>query len=87
MARKSASGEIKVDSKVKQIVRSISKSGRTDLAMGYFNVVDVDAYVGSYLDQGYKLFNTHYLGENEMAYIVLYVLVGDFPIVSVPVKE
>lgn len=78
MARKIVLGEelvMDTAQQVKQIVRSISKSGRTDENVGYFNVDEVNKYLSQWLDQGFKFFNTHYLGENEVSYIVLYILV------------
>lgn len=59
---------------VKQIIRYISKQ-YANPQEGHFSVAEVDAYVGSWVDQGYMLFNTHYIGEAPEGYGVLYVLV------------
>lgn len=61
--------------KVKQIVRYLAKTGHT-LEQAYA-VADVDYYLTEWIDKGYKLFNTHYLGENPEGFGVLYVLVLD----------
>lgn len=59
---------------VKQIVRYISK-GMPQPQASYYSVEEVDAYVDSWLKQGYSLFNTHYIGEVPEAFGVLYILV------------
>jgi hypothetical protein len=64
-----------MDTGVKQVQRVISKKNVTDLEMGYFAVGDVDAYLSTYLADGWKLMNTHYLGENPEGYLIWYVLV------------
>ena len=60
---------------VKQILRVISKQGMDSVMDGYFRIETVDAYVAEWIDKGYKLANTHYVGENPEGYIMLYVLV------------
>lgn len=62
--------------KVKQIIRYISRQ-YANPQEGHYSVAEVDAYVGSWIEQGYKLFNTHYLGENPEGFGVLYVLVAE----------
>lgn len=62
--------------KVKQIIRYISRQ-YANPQEGHFSVAEVDAYVGSWIEQGYTLFNTHYLGENPEGFGVLYVLVAE----------
>jgi hypothetical protein len=68
--------KIKVDGlpDVKQIVRYISK-GMPQPQANFYSVEEVDAYVDSWLKQGYSLFNTHYIGEVPEAFGVLYILV------------
>jgi len=61
--------------KVKQIIRTISKSNVSDPNIGFFNVKDVDEYVSVWCSKGYEILNTHYLGEGPEGYQVLYVLV------------
>lgn len=68
--------KIKVDGlpDVKQIVRYIAK-GTPQPQANFYSVEEVDAYVDSWLKQGYSLFNTHYIGEVPEAFGILYILV------------
>lgn len=59
---------------VKQVIRYISRTGG-DPQSGHYSVFDVDAYLSEWVEKGYELFNTHYLGENPEGFGVLYVLV------------
>jgi len=61
--------------RVKNIVRYIDKAGRnTELS---WSSDRVDEYISYWVDLGYTLVNTHYLGESSDpdAYGVLYILV------------
>ena len=62
---------------VKQVVRDISKRNYTDLETGEVSIEFVDNNLNEWYAQGYKLFNTHYLGENPEAFKVLYILVKE----------
>lgn len=65
---------------VKQIVRVLSTRGVDNPSVGVFSVETVDAYVGEWIDKGYKLISTHFLGktgspsEFDEGYTILYVL-------------
>jgi len=59
---------------VKQIIRYISKQYANPME-GHYSVGEVDLYVSSWIDKGYKLFDTHYIGEVPEGYGVLYILV------------
>lgn len=61
---------------VKQIVRYLSRQAPNPLE-AHYSIAEVDAYVGSWVDQGYKLISTHYLGENPEGFGVLYILVRE----------
>ena len=60
--------------KVKQIVRYLSK-GYSDPQQDHFSVQEVDDYISFWINQGYGLFNTHYLGETIEGFGVMYILV------------
>jgi len=68
--------KVKVDGlpPVKQIIRYISRQAPNPL-QEHYSVGEIDSYVGSWIEQGYKLFNTHYIGENPEGFGVLYILV------------
>jgi two-component SAPR family response regulator len=61
--------------RVKQIIRWISKMNYSNPEANFWSVQEVDAYINSWLEQGYALFNTHYIGDNPEGYGVLYILV------------
>lgn len=67
--------EMNMDVGVKQVQRVVSKMNQTNSEAGYFSGADVDAYLTSFLADGWRLLNTHYLGENPEGYILWYVLV------------
>lgn len=48
--------------KTKTIVRTVY-GGATNEQMGLYNIAETENYVNSYLSQGWKLFNTHYVGQ------------------------
>ena len=56
------------------IVRVISKTNAMNPNASAFPSVQVDAYVASFLAQGYQLANTHYLGEIPEGFIMVYIL-------------
>lgn len=59
--------------KVKNVIRYISKSG---MNVGGAEPVDVvNEYLTALLEDGYKVFNTHFLNEVPEGFGVLYVLV------------
>lgn len=62
---------------VKNVIRYISKRGLTLPETSEWSVGDVDTYLSEWIAKGYRLFSTHYLGENPEGYGVLYVLVKD----------
>lgn len=62
--------------KVHNMVRWISKTNRSQPEMGIWTASEVDAHVSAWVEKGYKLFNTHYVGESpDGAYGFMYVLV------------
>ena len=62
---------------VKHVLRAISQQGITDPDGQYFSVDVVEARLAEYYDQGYKLFDTHYVGNvpEGNSIVVLYILV------------
>lgn len=58
---------------VKLVYRAISKSGFDD-EYG-FSTATIENYIASFYDQGYKLFSTHYAGEDPNALHMMYILV------------
>ena len=60
---------------LKTVVRTFSRTGGYLANANAFPGAQIDAYVASFLDEGYKLVNTHYLGENPEGFIMMYVLV------------
>ena len=62
---------------VKQVIRYISKQNRSMQVSGEWSVEDVDNYLSEWLNKGFRLFSTHYLGENPEGYGMMYVLVKD----------
>lgn len=56
------------------IVRTISKVGAVPAGVSAFPVMQVDAYVSSWIDEGYELVDTHYLGERPEGYDMMYIL-------------
>lgn len=63
---------------VHNMIRWVSKTGFTDAIGGnWLNIMEVDAAVDAWVRDGYKLFNTHYLGETPEAYGMWFVLVRE----------
>ncbi len=60
---------------VYQMVRWIVKGQSSDPEKNIWSVYDVNEHINRKLEEGYQLFNTHYLGETPEAYGMLYVLV------------
>ena len=58
----------------KQFVRYISKANITDIDADIWAISEVDAYLDAWDKQGYKLFQTHYLGEDQASYGMFYIL-------------
>lgn len=59
---------------IHNLIRYISRTGE-DTADGQRSVWTVDAELEQWIQKGFKLFNTHFLGENPEAFGVLYILV------------
>lgn len=70
-----AQGEVaeESDSDFYTIVRGISKINRQEA--NFFPSAQVDAYVRSWLNEGFELADTHYLAESPEGYIMMYILV------------
>jgi hypothetical protein len=64
------------DTKMKLVLRYLNKQNVTT-ATGSFSVEDVNVFVSQWLNKGYVLKNTHYVGENPDGYGVLFVLVKE----------
>ena len=64
------------DTKMKLILRYLNKQNVTT-ANGSFSVEDVNVFVSQWLNKGYVLKNTHYVGDNPEGYGVLFVLVKE----------
>ena len=64
------------DTKLKLVLRYLNKQNITT-ASGSFSVEDVNVFVSQWLNKGYTLKNTHYVGENPDGYGVLFVLVKE----------
>ena len=62
---------------VHQLVRDISKKNYTNPETGEVSIAFVDENLNEWYAKGYKLFNTHYLGEIPEAFKVLYILVKE----------
>lgn len=56
------------------MIRWISRSNISAPDLSYQNYMEVDAEVGAWLLEGYKLINTHFLGENPEAFGVMFIL-------------
>jgi hypothetical protein len=63
-----------IEKKVHHVVRSIAKVMPVE---GSVLAEEVNMYLSEWYAKGYKLFSSHYLGENPEAYIMLYVLVRE----------
>jgi hypothetical protein len=59
---------------VKHIVRYISIQG-PDASQGHFSAFEVDAYLSSWVQRGYKLLSAQYIGQNPEGIGILYILV------------
>jgi len=59
---------------IHNFIRYISRKGE-DTADGQRSVWTVDAELEQWIQKGFKLFNTHFLGENPEGFGVLYILV------------
>lgn len=66
--------QVELDVEVHTIVRGISKTGRV-IQNAYFPVDHVDAYVGSWMREGFDLREVFYLGDTEEGFRMMYVLV------------
>jgi len=62
--------------KLKLIQRGIAKA-MIPVGELYQPVEQVEAYVSEWLDKGYRLANTHYLGEDQNFFNFFFVLVKD----------
>ena len=68
------SPDISDETDVHTIVRGISKTGQV-IQNAYFPSDHVDAYVSSWLREGYELREAHYLGDTDQGFRMMYVLV------------
>jgi len=66
-------------SDVHTVVRGISKTNKSIASPdgGIFPATFVDAYISSWLNKGYELKDTFYLGETPQAFRMMYVLVRE----------
>ena len=63
---------METEPKVKQLIRFLANVTQADQQTA---IQDVDKQLSEYIDNGYKLFNTHFLGRTtEGTYMVLYIL-------------
>ena len=60
---------------MKLIVRYLNKQNKD--YEGSFSVASVNEFVSSWLNRGYVLKNTHYIGDNAEGYGVMFVLVKE----------
>jgi hypothetical protein len=65
-------GEIMLP-KIKHIVAYLAKPGGAAVSSA-LDVAELDLFVGSYIEKGYHLVTTHFLGENTDGYGILYIL-------------
>lgn len=61
---------------VHNMIRWISKTGMT-VPGSYGDVSVIDEQVSEWVNRGWRLFNTHYLGEAPEGFGILYVLVRE----------
>lgn len=59
------------------LIRWINKNNTTVPDQSQWSVSDVNNYLDQLYSKGYKLFNTHYLGEGDGAYGIMYILVWE----------
>ena len=64
-------------SNVKQMLRWISKQNVTDVVQGLDSIASVDEELTIYAQNGYKLVNVFFVGENPEAFGLFYILVHD----------
>lgn len=65
--------EVKNEPKVKQMVRKLSSTTVGDMDA----IQEVDTELSSWINAGWKLFATHYVGFEIESYRILYVLTKD----------
>lgn len=63
--------------KVYQVIRYISRKNVTSEQEGAYSVSEINFYLTEKINEGYKLFATHYLGEVPEGYGMLYVFVRE----------
>jgi hypothetical protein len=68
--------KLMAEQKLKLIVRSISKTGMVT-AEGAVPVHEVEAYVSTFLAEGFRVLNAVYMGETPEFITMLFVLVKD----------
>jgi hypothetical protein len=64
------------DTKMKLVLRYLNKQNTTT-PNGSFSVEDVNVFISQWLNKGYTLQATHYVGDNPEGYGVLFVLVKE----------
>lgn len=62
---------------VKQILRIISTQNLSEYNSNVWRVDEVDEYLRTYLDQGFRLLSAHYAGRDEAGIWMFYVLVKE----------
>lgn len=63
-----------IEKSVHHVVRGIAKGMAVE---GTTSAEELNMYLSEWYAKGYRLFNTHFLGENPEAYLMLYVLVRE----------
>ena len=64
------------DTKFKVIVRYLNKQNVTP-GDGSFSVEDVNVFISQWLNKGYVVKDTHYIGDNPQGYGLMVVLVKE----------
>ena len=59
---------------MKTILRYINKQNLTNPDLNVWSIEEVDAYVGAWIEKGYRLVNAFYIGENPEGYGVMFLL-------------
>lgn len=59
------------------MLRYINRENRTNEAMNVWSGAEVDAQVSAWIGKGYKLQNTHYIGENPEGFGLVFILIKE----------
>jgi len=57
------------------MLRYISRTGVTNAQANVWSIPETDAQVSAWVDKGYELKNTHYIGENTEGFGLVFILV------------